>query len=226
VREKLVERSFGAWFHPNLYAKIHISWEPPNVDYWAMLDAHPGKDDLFTLHISKAALCRSPAGFETALAHELIHKEQRERVYRSVGPTTFGAIRKDFMEDEAYSWELRNASFNWQMQTIKSNPFLAGETRDEIKESQTARDCYNWATLSEIDKLRNLDFGAKSMMDSLENFMKEDPWIKTVWLPAHSNWRTTKAGPEPAGCADVLSNEEDPAAKKPAKPAAKTPPKK
>jgi len=227
TRDKLVERIFGAWLHPNNYPDFIVNWTDPNPNgSWANLDLTPDKNGKYVLNIAIDSLCRSPAAFIVAIAHEMIHMEQHQRSYRTVGRDDFGMIRAAFMEDEAYSWELRTSNFAWKMATIRSNPFMAGETSAEIKESKVAQQCYEWQTESLIEKLRTSGFGSTGNMINLGRFMSEDPWVSTQWLPSHTNWKTTmKAGPAPAVCQAMLADEpnQNPDSRKtPNNPCAKT----
>jgi hypothetical protein len=148
------------------------------------------------LKISTLALCRSPAGLVSTIGHEMIHVEQMQRHYSSIGVDDFGAVRSPLREVEAYSWELQQSNFAWK---IGRSKWLAGQTSDEIKESKVQAQCYEWQVESGIDKLRT-GFGSGGNVLRFGNFLNEDPWTRSVWLPAHSDWKTHKAGPQPAVC--------------------------
>jgi hypothetical protein len=207
VRDKLVERIFGRWLHPWSYQDFNISWTTEKEGESAELVKTPDSCGRYSLIISVDSLCRSPADLIVVIGHEMVHREQYDRKYDKPGfvklfPDDIGKIRADLREVEAYSWELRQGNFNWKFNSIGKNPLLPGMTKEETEEAQKAQKCYEWEAESKIAEFRGYPV-AEQQMDS---YFHQDDWVRTQWLPKHSNWKTDKPGtiPEPATCCPFL----------------------
>jgi hypothetical protein len=212
-RDKMLEHAFVDWYAPNQISELNVKWlKPEGSCIWADLDLEK-KEGKYDLNLAVDVLCRSPAAMLDVIGHELIHKEQSERHYHSVGVDDFGAVRAALREDEAYSWELKTSNLPWKMSKISVNPFLAGMTQDEVSETQKEADCYEWKTEFLIDKLRAV--GVPSLLTHFEKFLQEDPWTSKVWLPKHPDWMTHKAAPVTALCKAEFADDPSIAGKRP-----------
>ena len=202
-RDKLVERIFGAWLHPNNWTDFHVIWGSPagSGDAWAGVtraDA-PGK---YNLNISVLSLCKTPAGLVSEIGHEMIHVEQfeREASLKGVHIPDIKSVSYPLREVEAYSWELKTVNFPWK---IGPSKWLAGQAQGEITEAKTLKACYEWKVLSEIDRVKHEPFNGPLLIE-LDKYFNQDPWISANWLPAHQDWKTKSAPPETDTCKKAL----------------------
>jgi len=202
-RDKLVERIFGAWLHPNSYADFHVVWGSPagSGDAWAGVtraDA-PGK---YNLNLSVLSLCKTPAALVSEIGHEMIHVEQMEREasLKGVHIPDIKSVSYPLREVEAYSWELKTVNFPWK---IGPSKWLAGQAEGEITEAKTLKACYEWKVLSEIDRVKHEPFNGPLLVE-LDKYFGQDPWISANWLPAHQDWKTKSAPAETEACKKAL----------------------
>jgi hypothetical protein len=198
-REKLVERIFGAWLHPNNYSDFTVVWGSPagSGDAWTGVTKGSAQGKC-NLNISVLSLCKTPAALVSELGHEMIHVEQfqREPGYKGVHIPDIEGASFALREVEAYSWELKTVNFPWK---IGPSKWLAGQAAGEKQEAVLLKSCYEWKALAQIDKIKHEPFSGP-FVDELGRYFEQDPWISANWLPSHTDWKTKAAPAEPEAC--------------------------
>jgi hypothetical protein len=200
LRSKLIERIIYAWFSGYQVEHLQIIWgrdEVKNVGI-AVVPKQYGKYPLF---ISVNLLCKSPAYITASVGHELIHIEQDNRTYNGldIDDLQIRKVRDALREVEAYEWETGTGYFPWQIKT--SNQWLSAMSPVEESELHTLEQCAGWKLESEIEQVRTHP-DAENGLKKLKVYFQEDPWVRTNWLPRHSDWALRSAGAEPAACQD------------------------
>lgn len=198
LRSKLIKRIILAWYGGYEIGNFRIVWgrdEAKNIGI-AVAPMQYGK---FPLFLSVNLLCKSPAYMAASVGHELIHVEQYKRIYTglNVDDLAIRKVRDALREVEAYEWETNSGAFPWKINT--SDQWLGGFTATERSELDTLQQCAAWNVANEIEQLRKQP-DAETSIKKLMVFFEQDPWVRSNWLPHHTDWAVRSAGPQPAPC--------------------------
>lgn len=193
-----VQRGLVAWVMGSLYKQqatnftITIGHDPSSPDL-----AHLGKEQAaghFYFQVQNDAFTQSaPAALVSSIGHELIHYEQRKRarptdiVYDNI-EDILDALR----EVEAWSWESGVTNFAWPFK----NQTQSCESKTDQEQAQISQQCYEWKARHLIET-KIVKVGNATRTGYLEKWLKQDPWVLKVWLPANPGWKTVTAGAAP-----------------------------
>ena len=196
ANDVLVAFIINHWFKPNNITQFHQTWgKPEDTSDWAHVVPASSPGGKLTLTVSPDAIWLSPAGLVMALGHEMVHVEQLKRSY-SVRMTGINSALTSFRELEASTWETGARDFSW---SIGPSQWSACLPADEKQASEQTRACRDWQVRKSIQDIRS-GMRSSQYLPALEKYVNEDPWIKQVWLPQHSNWKTITAGAAPRDC--------------------------
>lgn len=196
ANDVVVAHVINIWFKPNNVKDFNVTWgKPENTDDWAHVMPPSSGAQKLTLVVSPDAIFLSPAGFVSALGHEMIHVEQMKRTY-TVRMTGINSALTSFRELEASTWEGGATDFKWAVGPSKWSNCLPA---DEKKASDDLRACREWQAVKSIENIRT-GLRSEQFLPALDKYMSQDPWISQVWVRKYPGWKTRAAGPAPKDC--------------------------
>jgi hypothetical protein len=165
--------------------------KPPHVS-WCEVDRNVPPGQTPKLWVDPETLLQSPPFLVSCIGHEMVHILQIRRKY-----TSFRGINDAvtaFRELEAFTWETGSRGFNWEIGPSLVSSCVTTRERDELALDLR---CSQWQVRKEIE---NLNEPPRRYLGTLDQWLKEDPWANSQWLPQNPNWRTYRAGSKPQEC--------------------------
>jgi len=153
----------------------------------------------------------SPAGMVAALGHEMIHAEQLRRPGNLPNVAGLSSIAAAVNELEASSWETMVSTYRWR---IGPNPTWSCETPLERDRSEALRSCREWQIRELLVEVNQ----KPTTQAAFEQWINQNPWAKTNWLPKNPRWKEVRTNDLPSqvpfhtdpqkgmDCHDVLRN--------------------
>lgn len=178
---------------------ISVFYKPWSPSDFYMSMSPGGKDDVEFAHVAElrpnqqslvvrgAAFEGTPAALISIIGHETIHAEQLRRPKNKPPVGALDAITAAMNELEASSWETGESNFRWR---IGPNKLWRCEDTAERDKAEAVKTCRAWQVrelLVEINKKHDTQqyFG---------QWIEDDPWAHTVWLPKNRGWRNITHG--------------------------------
>ena len=161
---------------------------------WARAEEGSGEKKPTLTIANDLARLKSPAFMIAAIGHEMVHMNQYARTYTTVG--IFGRPQSALMELEAYSWELNRDSFKHTFKSLRLTGPMTDQEKQEIEEYYN---CYAWFAKQEIRLYMGGPYGAR-YGKQFAQWLTEDPWVSSIWLPQNPDWATQQPGNMPPYC--------------------------
>ncbi len=184
------------FYSPYKSTDFNIIIEGGDLSFWAKLETPDVKGQKPDLKVSKKLFLEcSPAFLVQSIGHELIHMNQYENS-PDVNLRGITSYINAFLELEASRWEMKDTYSGWK---IKSNNLFECLTGGEQIEVINVKNCREWQTLAAIEKLSEW---RPTDLDTLETWLKANPWTRDVWLVENPGWRNynTKNAQKPYAC--------------------------
>jgi hypothetical protein len=184
------------FYSPYKSTDFNIIIEAGDLSFWAKLETPDVQGQKPYLRVSKKLFLEcSPAFLVECIGHELIHMNQYENSpdVDMRGITTYVNA---FLELEASMWEMEDTYSGWKIGNNNLFECLNGGEQIEVINT---KNCRVWQTLAAIEKLSDW---RPTDLDTLEAWLKANPWTRDVWLVENPGWRNynTKNVQMPYGC--------------------------
>ena len=146
----------------------------------------PANGGKIYLRVGGAAIESSPGSLVGIIGHEMIHGEQFRRGLKQYSLPGFNSFTHAMNELEAWSWQTGTPmNFRWK---IAANQAWKCETQDEQDKDMAVRECREWQVRETLVKVNTRD-DRHELQNAVDNWINENPWARTVWLPYNRNWK-------------------------------------
>jgi hypothetical protein len=192
-----------------LISTFYKPWTPS--DFYMTVQSG-GKDDVEYAHVEELRPTQhylvvrgaaftdiSPAALIASIGHEMIHAEQLRRPHNKPSVGGLGDIVAAMNELEASSWETRFCTFGWK---IGPNSLWSCETAVERDHSSALRSCREWQVRELLVQVNK----NSATQQFFAQWVDQNPWAKTNWLPKNRGWRKITRNDSPSTIPSPCSN--------------------
>lgn len=192
-----------------LISTFYKPWTPS--DFYMTVQSG-GKDDVEYAHVEELRSTQdylvvrgaaftdiSPAALIASIGHEMIHAEQLRRPHNKPSVGGLGDIVAAMNELEASSWETRFCTFGWK---IGPNTLWGCETATERDHSSALRSCREWQVRELLVQVNK----NSATQQFFAQWVDQNPWAKTNWLPKNRGWRKITRNDSPSTIPSPCSN--------------------